>query len=235
MTNFDFHKDLESRLGHSFQDPNLLIRALTHASTGREDNERLEFLGDAVLNLVVSEALHAHLPTHHEGALTELRGALVSRATLKTVAFRLRIHEHLIVDESVKKNGAVPPSLGGNALEAILGAIYLDLPVAHRLDQVRRLALAWLQPEMEHLAETWGHRQAKQNLQKWCQREKGSLPEYIVLQHDEQKDPGRFLVEVRFGGKKWGRGEGLSKKEAEREAAWNTTRELNKKGIHVDS
>ena len=69
-------------------------------------------------------------------------------------------------DESVKKNGVVPPSLGGNALEAILGAIYLDLPVAHRLDQVRRLALAWLQPEMEHLAETWGHRQAKQNLQK---------------------------------------------------------------------
>ena len=119
-------RKLEACLGYSFHAPRLLWEALTHASTQEVHNERLEFLGDAVLNLVVSQTIFARFPEAREGRLTELKAFLVARNTLEEVAQRLGLAGEIRTGGGLENRGSLPRSLLGNALEAILGAIFLD-------------------------------------------------------------------------------------------------------------
>lgn len=225
---------LEERLGYRFNDRSLLQEALTHASAGDANNERLEFLGDAVINLVVTEALFRNLPLHDEGKLTELKGVLVSRNTLKRVAESLGIAEYIHTGSGLPSGSELPPSVAGNALEALLGAIYLDCPDDTRLHRARHLALRWLQPEIDQLQHHWGRTRAKQELQIWCQRELGVLPVYEVTNARDCEAEDRFTVQVRIGEEVFTSAAAPNKKDAEHAAAWLAIEGLRASGRIVE-
>ncbi len=218
---------LESLLGHRFRDPGLLRAALTHASTRGENNERLEFLGDAVLSLVVSEALFRILPGQREGRLTELKSLLVARATLERAAERLGIAPFLKLGRGLQRS-PLPASVLGNALEALLGAVYLDSPPEVRLRRASFVALRWLHPEMKRLREDFAASRAKQSLQVWCQQNLGSLPKYSLLDTRDPSHSPQFRVAVSFGDSRVEGDWANSKKEAERSAAWAAIQALPK-------
>ncbi len=220
---------LEENLGHRFSNRALLEEALTHASARDTDNERLEFLGDAVLGLVVAEALYRNLPQHDEGQLTELKGVLVSRATLKRVAEDLGIAEFVRTGSGLPSGDELPPSIAGNTLEALLGAIYLDCPADTRLHRARHLALRWLQKEINELQSRWQRTRAKQDLQTWCQRERGVLPVYEVINALDYESTERFTVQVRLNDELFPQAAAANKKDAEREAAWLALQQLQPK------
>ncbi len=222
-------ESLEVRLGYQFRDRSLLAKALTHASAQTENNERLEFLGDAVLNLVVGEALFRNLPTHDEGRLTDLKAALVSRSTLNRVAEELGLSSFIRTGSGLDPED-LPRSLAGNALEAILGAIYLDSPADTRLRRTGHLALSWLKNEIDNLEENWEQTRAKQLLQTWCQRELGIIPTYELLCTEECGGENRFEVQVSLANKTFPPAEATNKKDAERAAAWNAIAQLRKDG-----
>lgn len=211
---------LEERIGYRFRNRELLARALTHASSRDRHNERLEFLGDAVLNLVVAEALFRTLPDLREGRLTELKALLVARDTLERTAARLGMDEFLRTGGSLAGRATVPRSVLGNALEAVLGAAYLDVEPAQRLETVRRLALGWLQPEMGRLVAVQERARAKSRLQDWAQRTHGCLPEYRVVETFEHPETRSFLVAAVVAGRSFPAAWAAAKKEAERLAAW---------------
>ena len=224
----DFHDlaRLESILGHRFRDQTLLKAALTHASTRGENNERLEFLGDAVLNLVVAEALFRILPGQREGRLTELKSMLVARNTLEHAASRLGLAPFLKLGHGLCRD-TLPASVLGNALEALLGAVYLDSPTEVRLRRASHVALRWLHPEMKRLREDFASSRAKQSLQVWCQQNLGILPHYSLLQTREPSHSPQFRCAVSFGDSCFDGVWSSSKKEAERSAAWVALESLN--------
>ena len=214
------HRRLEGRLGYRFRDRELLARALTHASARDGHNERLEFLGDAVLNLVVAEALFRTLPDKREGRLTELKALLVSRDTLERVALRLGLADFVRTGGSLAERGSVPRSVLGNALEALLGALYLDAGNAAGLEIAGRAALAWLQPEMARLETEHARARAKSKLQAWAQRAHGCLPEYHLLETFVHPEAHAFQVAALVAGRRFPAAWASTKKEAERLAAW---------------
>ncbi len=226
-------KDLESledRLGYRFRNRTLLAQALTHASAQTRNNERLEFLGDAVLNLVVAEALFRNLPNQDEGRLTELKAALVSRSTLNRVAEELGVSAYRPTCSGLNREEGLPRSLSGNALEAILGAIYLDSPSDTRLRRAGHLALSWLKKEIDSLEENWERDRSKQVLQTWCQRELGIIPTYELIRAVENGGETLFEVQVSLANKSFPTAVAANKKEAERAAAWGAISQLRKDG-----
>ena len=222
----DASRRLEDRLGHRFRDAELLARALTHASARDGHNERLEFLGDAVLNLVVAEVLFVQRPDHREGELTERKALLVSRATLDRVGRRLGLAEHVVTGGSLAERGSLPKSVLGNALEALLGAIYLDTPAEQRLEHAAACVRAWLAPEFARLEAAHARARAKSRLQNWSQKRHGCLPEYPVLDHYEHPESHAFLVAAVVANRRFPAAWGSTKKEAERLAAWEALLEL---------
>ena len=121
----DRQERLQRRLGYSFTNPELFERALTHRSTGREHMERLEFLGDAVLGLVISEHLYARFPDRSEGQLSRMRAAMVRKESLLRIAKNLKLSTLLVVGEGERSNGGVKsPSIAANAAEALIGAVF---------------------------------------------------------------------------------------------------------------
>ncbi|KAA3609582.1 MAG: ribonuclease III [Planctomycetota bacterium] len=222
--------ELEKRLGYPFQDPNLLEEALTHASCQDDPhNERLEFLGDAVLNLVVAEELFRRFPHSREGRLTELKSRIVARQTLAEVGIRLGLEPFLRTGGSLEGRPSLPRSLVGNAVEALLGAIYLD--AAQRgMNQAGRAVLRWLAPELDAVSEERRWANAKQNLQSYAQKQCGGLPKYQVKSTYEHPDATSFMVEAEVAGRCFPAAWGSSKKEAERWAAWEALLVLASEG-----
>lgn len=223
-------RDLEARLGYRFRDRSLLEEALTHASARESHNERLEFLGDAVLNLVVADHLFHQFADVREGRLTELKAFLVARKTLDEVGARLELGTELQIGGGLEKRGSIPRSLLGNALEAVLGAIYLDC--GDELQTCSQLVKRWLEPEIATVEDRQYQRAAKQHLQALAQAEYGTLPSYAVLETFEHPETFAFLVRVRIGQRKFASAWGTTKKEAERLAAWEALLELEEK--HAD-
>lgn len=217
---------LQTALDYRFRNVRLLEEALTHKSYVNEqgsaatsDNERLEFLGDAVLSLVVSEQLAILLPHSPEGALSKHKARLVSESLLAGVGRRLNLGSCLRLGrgEEVSK-GREKDSLLADAVEAVIAAVHLD----GGLESSRRLVARLFEKELSQVASQRhrpGEDDYKTQLQEWCQRRFDSLPSYAVVRESGPDHDKVFEVEVTVDGAVVGRGSGRSKKEAEQAAA----------------
>ncbi len=205
------------RLGHDFADPWLLLHALTHASTapGRGgDNQRLEFLGDRVLNLVIAEALFAADESASEGMLAPRYNALVRKETCAEIARTLELGEVLKLGRSeMQSGGRRKDALLGDAMEAVIAAVYLDAG----LEKARALVLRHWGSRIE-AAET--HVQnAKSDLQEWAQARGLPVPRYIEIAREGPPHAPVFTVEARLEDGRAARATGTSKRVAEQSAA----------------
>jgi ribonuclease-3 len=213
---------LEDRIGHTFADRVLCESALTHKSwinerhgVGRTDNERLEFLGDAVLALVVSDLLMKNFPHRSEGELSKTRAAIVSEAGLARAAEGIGLGAWIFLGRGEDQaGGRRKPSILADALEALIGAVYLDggHPAAHQA--ILRLfgALLWD-------AESTARNDFKSRLQERSQALLQSTPHYTVVGQEGPDHDKTFSVAISLGGREYGRASGKSKKEAEQSAA----------------
>jgi len=210
---------LEERLQHTFAHPALLRLAMTHRSVTaddpvRNDNERLEFLGDAVLQLVVTDLLYRSYPQLAEGQMAKVRAAVVSRGTLSEIARELGVGDFIELAPSEEATGGRhKDSILADAVEAIIGAVYLDGGMEPASTVVLRL---WSSRVAER-AKQPGVKDYKTRLQELTARD-GHRPEYTVEGSGPDHDR-RFSAVVSVDGKEWGTGEGRSKKQAEQAAA----------------
>lgn len=217
---------LQSSLAYRFQNVALIEEALTHKSYVNEQktatgphNERLEFLGDAVLSLIISERLASMLPDSSEGALSKFKARLVSETVLAEVGRRVKLGSCLRLGRGEElSNGRDKDSLLADALEAVIAAVYLD----GGLDATRHVVVRLFAEELAQVG-TQRHRPGaddyKTQFQEWCQRRFDSLPQYVIVRESGPDHDKVFEVEVNVGGEPVGRGVGRSKKEAEQLAA----------------
>lgn len=212
--------ELERRIGHSFRSRRLLEEALRHASTlGRNGDERsyqrLEYLGDAVLNLCVAEEMFRRMPDADEGTLSRARSAVISNRNLVRVGERLGVPAALRTDPSVRTTGGgVTRKMVADVVEALAGAIFLD----GGYEPARRFVVAHFCAGRA-AAEFGGRFDAKSRLQEWCQARHLPLPRYRVAEETGPPHARRFTVQCRVG-TEWGAsGAGTTKKDAEMEAA----------------
>lgn len=216
-------RTLEERLGHVFQRPELLAAALTHRSYSAEagqpdlmENQRLEFLGDAVLGLVVAEWLVAHRSDWREGTLTKVRSRLTNTLTLAQVARRLALGDFLRLGRGEDQSGGRDKgTLLADALEAVLGALWLD----GGAEPVRRVFAAGFAEEIAEAIEAGGDDNPKGDLQERMQREWKESPRYELIEETGPAHARHFKVGVFHGEALLGEGEGASKREAESQAA----------------
>jgi len=208
---------LQQRLQHVFSDPALLQRAVTHRSFSAEHNERLEFLGDSVLNLAVSTLLYRRLQAQNEGDLSRVRANLVKEGTLHRLAKDLRLEQVLHLGEGEARSGGHQrPSILADALEAVIGAVYLDAGYAVAEALVLRLYEAVeINPQMQAAA-----KDAKTALQEWLQGRKMQLPQYRVVGTAGVAHRQTFEVECAIAELALAqRGSGASRRAAEQSAA----------------
>lgn len=211
-------------LGHAFRDPALLRDALTHRSFANErpdlapcDNERLEFLGDAVLGLAVAAMLFATYPKAREGELTRRRADLICEGALCEVAQGIGLGAALRLGNGEEQTGGrAKPRLLASALEACLGAVYEDAGVEAAFAVVRRLL-----GDRLAAARGGGAADFKSRAQQLAQRFAGETPTYALLRTEGPEHDLRFHVEIRLGGRALAEGEGRSKADAEQAAAKN--------------
>jgi ribonuclease-3 len=215
--------DCQRSLQISFDDESLLLQALVHSSYLNEDqdfalpsNERLEFLGDAVLGLVVAERLYDEFPGMDEGKLSALRASLVCRETLAGIASALNLGEWFLMGQGEEAaGGRNKPGNLANGVEALLGAIYLD----RGLGQVREFIFRHIEPLLEQIKSGETSPNYKALLQDFTQKEKGTVPLYRVVEVSGPEHDKQFTVEVLVDGEVMGVGKGKSKKAAEMEAS----------------
>src|SRR4029079_19673098 len=215
--------DLEFELEYKFKDADLLQQALTHSShanernAGRGDNEQLEFLGDSILGFLVSDFLFRAHPNLTEGHLSRLKGFFVSSANLVKYAERVHLGSYLQLGKGEEKTGGrTKQALLVDALEAVLGAIYLDSGI----EEARRVMLGFLEPQMEDVGDS--DRQMtdfKTELQEQLQARHLGRADYVVASEDGPDHQKLFTVEVIIDGESVARGAGLTKKAAEQAAA----------------
>jgi len=200
-------------LGYQFKNPALLQRALTHPSMGMEDNQRLEFLGDAVLQFLMSDILYATHPRDREGQLTHQRALLVCEAALSQVARSLHVGEALHMDRGEELTGGRDkPSVLCDAMEAILAAVYLD----GGLEAAREIILrCWPKPEEVHRP----MQDSKGALQEHLQKDGGDAPTYVIISQEGPPHDRTFEAAVARYGVELARGTGKTKKQAEQAAA----------------
>ena len=217
-------QNLMNALGYQFKNPALLMQALTHPSMGKHDNQRLEFLGDAVLQYVMSDLLYASHPDSQEGNLTHLRALLVCEAALSQVARGLHVGEALLMDRGEELTGGRDkPSVLCDAMEAILAAIYLD----GGLDAARQVVCRhWPRPEDVHRP----MQDSKGALQEHLQKDGGEAPVYTLVGQDGPPHDRTFECAVSRYGKELARGKGRTKKQAEQTAALTALKKLTGEG-----
>lgn len=213
---------LEQRVGHKFRNSLLLAEALTHPSLGHEtqrhhfDNQRLEFLGDAVLQLVITEHLYSIFPREAEGRLTKLRSRLVSREALRAHALRLELGQFLMMGRGEEASGGRErTSTLADAFEALLGAIYLDTDLA----TARRFVLTLAADDLAQLDAEPIDLNPKGHLQEVLQAISPTSPVYELLAESGPEHEKTFIVRVSWEGMALGEGSGRSKKQAETAAA----------------
>ncbi len=223
---------LERALKVRFHDDALARASLTHRSFAFEHgleitNERLEFLGDAVLGLVVTDRAFRQFPDLSEGELAKLRAAAVNMTSLAEVSRDLGIGELVLLGRGEELSGGrLKASILADAMEAVLGAVYLDAGLATSRRLIERLF--W--PRMEAYARGEGDRDYKTGLQEMASQDIGSVPEYRVVSRgpDHAKE---FTATVYLAGEQWGKGRGRSKKEAEQQAAREAFTKLVSTGV----
>jgi ribonuclease-3 len=205
------------RLGHCFADAALLRQALTHRSHSQPHNERLEFIGDAVLNCVIAEALFQRLPGQPEGDLSRLRAHLVNQHSLEARARALDLGPHLLLGEGeLRSGGAERASILADALEALIGAVFVDAG----FEVARAMVLRVFAPVLTRPDVFGGAKDAKTALQEWVQARRKPLPEYRVVEVGGEAHRQQFVVECRVSAfNVLTRGEGFSRRTAEQQAA----------------
>jgi ribonuclease-3 len=214
---------LQKRLGLDWVDGELLVQALTHSSftyesrqNGMENNQRLEFLGDAVLELVVSDHLYREHPDLDEGSLTKFRAAVVCETSLARVAGDLGLGLCLQMGKGEERSGGRErPSILADAFEALLGAVYLD----QGLDRAGKLAVRLLSPVIRDVLEGRQERDYKTELQEFVQQRNGEQVHYVILKEEGPDHHKTFTAGVLYRGELAGSGTGRSKKDAEQQAA----------------
>lgn len=216
---------IEKKIGVVFKNKNLLTQAFCHRSYLNENpgfclehNERLEFLGDAVLELAVTERLYEMFPDRPEGQLTNLRAALVNAKMLSTVAGELGFNDYLLLSKGeTREIGKARQYILANAFEAVMGAIYLD----GGYKSAAKLVGNHLMPHLEMIMKTGSYKDAKSLFQEKAQEEAGVTPVYKVLDESGPDHDKRFVIGVFLGDECIAQGEGSSKQEGETDAAKN--------------
>ncbi len=224
--------DLQFELCYSFQNPQLLIKALTHSSHANEklvsegDNEKLEFLGDSLLGFLISDLLFRAHPRLTEGQLSKLKGFFVSSANLVKYAERIHLGDYLQLGKGEEKTGGrAKQALLVDALEAIFGAIYLD----GGIEEVRRVILNFFEPQIEDVGDSERQLQDfKTALQEELQAQHRGRAEYILASEDGPDHQRLFTVEVAVAGEPLAQGIGLTKKAAEQAAARQALERVSK-------
>ena len=214
--------ELEQKIGYQFKDKGLLKHAMSHSSYANEhrqkqmhDNERLEFLGDAVLEIASSDFLFHQYPQMPEGKLTKLRASIVCEPTLALCAREIHLEQHLLLGKGEEHTGGrYRDSIVSDAMEALIGAIYLDGGFANAKEFVEKFILT----DIEHKKLFYD---SKTILQEIVQRDfKEEEIQYVIIGEEGPDHAKRFIVEVRIGEKTAGTGKGSTKKAAEQEAAY---------------
>ena len=215
-------RQLADRLGLSFSDYGLLEQALVHSSYVHEQpsvgasNERLEFLGDAVISLIVSEALWDRYPDDDEGSLTTRRAAIVSARGLSRIAARLDLGSYLQLGLGATSAGERSrKSVLAATFEAVTGAIYMELGLARTKRWLRKVA----EPELNETSGLEELKPSKSVLQELAYQTTGRAPHYLLVSDEGPPHARHYVVEVTVGGKAMGHGEGRSRRDAETEAA----------------
>jgi ribonuclease III len=217
--------ECQRRIDYEFRDPGLLIAALTHASGAQHrlaSNERLEFLGDAILGFVVCETLYLLFPDSLEGDLTRIKSVVVSRETCSRVSEQLGLIDFLIVGKGLAVHQAVPQSVLSDLFESVVAAMYLD----GGMEPVRRLVARLIQPEIDAVAAGAQGSNHKSILQQLAQRDFGVTPTYEVVEEAGPDHSKSFHVSAQIGGRSYTPAWGRNKKEAEQRAASNALSEL---------
>ncbi len=211
------YRELESKLGHAFSDSSLLAQALTHRSFGTPHNERLEFLGDSVLNCAVAKLIYDHFPEMPEGELSRLRSNLVNQAMLADIAAEIEVGMLMRLGEGeLKTGGASRPSILADAIEALLGAILLDAGFDKAKTAVSRLYASRIGAANEGKPA----KDSKTALQEWLQARRLPLPKYMVLKIEGEAHRQTFHVRCDVESQSvTAVGQGLSRRTAEQDAA----------------
>jgi len=225
--------ELENSLGYRFSDRGLLVEALTHKSYHHERpdqapafNERLEFLGDSVLGLVVVEYLFRSGEAHRESTMSKIKAHIVRGAALSEAARSLSLGGYLRLGRGeVETGGRQKPSILANALEAVMGAVYLD----GGYEEARRLILALFKGKLDHAVSVGQLEDYKTSLQEESQTRFGVLPEYRLVSEEGREHDKVFTMEVLISGVRHGLGTGRTKKKAEAEAAREALKKLGER------
>jgi len=221
----DFKERAEKLLGYTFNDPQLLKESLTHASIADsrvQSNERMEFLGDAVLDLIICEALYKKFPEFLEGDLTKIKSAVVSRRTCAEVAKETGLADLLIIGKGISSREQMPSSLAAAVYESIVAAIYLD----GGFDVVKDYVLRTMTPKIDFISANMHAQNYKAVLQQHAQKMLGATPIYELLDEKGPDHSKCFEVCVTIDGRRYTSAWGPNKKMAEQKAALLALEEL---------
>lgn len=211
-------RHLEGKLLHRFANPRLGIQALTHSSAKDKDlpcNERLEFLGDAILGHIISEDLFRRFPDYEEGDLSTMKSIIVSANTLAEKAQELELEKIVILGRGLKEKRNLPKSILANAFEAVIAALYLD----GGFEVVKTFVLSTLRMKVDEILKDEHEKNYKSLLQDYAQRVRSTIPAYRVLKEEGPDHKKMFQVVVEITGTPYGPAWGANKKEAEQRAA----------------
>lgn len=219
---------LQRALGHEFADPALLTMALTHRSAGSRNNERLEFLGDSIVNHIIADALYHRFPDAREGDMSRMRASLVKGDTLAELARELQLGEYLLLGPGERKSGGYRrSSILADTLEALAGAILLDAG----FQRCRECVLGWFGTRLEQLASGVADKDAKTRLQEYLQGRGNPLPEYELLDVTGDDHEQVFSIACRLSKPQLlAEGSGRSRRKAEQAAALSALQRLEGHG-----
>lgn len=208
---------LQKKLGHTFNDEAMLIRALTHRSAGARHNERLEFLGDSLLSMVIADALFHRFPKVNEGDMSRMRATLVREKTLAELAREFELGEYLILGPGELKSGGFRrESILADAVEALIGAVYLDTDI----ERMRTMLLSWYEDRLNDIQPGIDQKDPKTRLQELLQGKRKSLPTYTVVDVIGEAHNQKFTVHCQIDGvSEPVVGVGTSRRKAEQSAA----------------
>ncbi|OTQ73486.1 ribonuclease III [Gilliamella sp. N-G2] len=217
---------LQKSIGYQFKDITLLQLALTHRSANKMHNERLEFLGDSILSFVIADELYHRFLKQDEGDLSQMRASLVCGQTLAEMGKEFKLGDHLILGQGELKSGGFRrESIISDAVEAIIGAIYLDSDI----ENIRRLILSWYQTRLNQIQPGVKQKDAKTRLQEYLQGIRNERPCYLILEVTGDNHEQEFLIQCKIENDDHQYlGRGLSRRKAEQAAAQEA---LNQLGI----
>lgn len=210
-------QELQIRLHYQFKDVSLLNQALTHRSADKKHNERLEFLGDSILNFVIAEQLYRQFPNASEGDLSQMRASLVCGETLAVLGKEFQLGMVLILGGGeLKSGGSRRNSIIADAVEALIGAIYLE----SGLEMIKSLILTWFKVRLNEIQPGIKQKDSKTILQEYLQGRHLSRPEYLVLEVTGTEHEQQFQVQCKLEHDEgYYVGKGVSRRKAEQEAA----------------